>query len=136
MKTTNIIPFIEFVKSQPNSREVNHTGWHSCAVADFCEATGLQMILEDNMPTCVDGMVDYRLCEEHIAAIESELDADEEMDEDDELNNTFLGLLNSAKQCRKGLKSIGIDINTYGGLKEVLSKSTYCPKETYAECDY
>jgi len=127
MKTINVVPFIEFIKSQPDDRFVEHTGgWHSCAVADYCRKTDMKIILEDHEPTCIDGMKDYRMSDEHLKILE--LDSEYDTDED----KSYWNLLSNAMGFEELLKNVNIDINTYGGLKEVLKEAYYCPREVAA----
>ena len=113
MEITVIKPtFKEWLEEQPDSKVVNHSGWHSCAVGDYNRAMGFELVQMDHeyLPICIDPMKNY-FAPDTLNPIVGDF--------------TFFDLLNEGNMNRVFYENLHFSISNYGGLKDLLSRFSY-----------
>jgi len=110
-----VVPFLDFIKTKDDNEQVDHSsGWHSCAIGDYTRFSGIDtneltaFIDTRHEPTCISALREVYLPE----AMQADGMGNEWI--------SYFDVLNSANSDKVWLlEEFGIDIETYGGLKEL-----------------
>ena len=108
-----VVPFLDFIKTKDDNELVDHSsGWHSCAIGDYTRFSGIDIhglsdvIDTRHEPACISALREVYLPEAMVGYKYHDY--------------TYYDVLNEAKTAKHWLlEEFGIDIETYGGLKEL-----------------
>ena len=110
-----VVPFLDFIKTRDDNELVDHSsGWHKCAIGDYTRFSGIDthglsdVIDTRHEPACISALREVYLPE----AMQADGMGNEWI--------SYFDVLNCAAQDKTWLlEEFGIDIETYGGLKEL-----------------
>ena len=119
-----VVPFLDFIKTKDDNEQVDHSkGWHSCAIGDYTRFSGIDTLgLTDvidtrHEPACISALREVYLPEAMRKAARGDAVGG---GYSDGYSDCYYDVLNNARLDKEWLlEEFGIDIETYGGLKEL-----------------